>query len=227
MAERQTGTVARWTDRGFGFITPDAEPVNGGVEDEQLFVHFSSISDGNALAEGAMVEFDSVFDEAKGKFKAENVTGGITQDRSSGFGKGRGGGGLVVAVPAAAVSATTVAKSVTSRATAPTPPRRAKVALAAAVLVAAAAAVSATTVAKSVTSRATAPSPARKAAAGGRKASATTSRRACAHAATTAASLTSSRAGRQVAAGKLAPSRTTVKADPQESIQESAHPMTE
>uniref|UniRef100_A0A7S3AVW2 Uncharacterized protein n=1 Tax=Haptolina ericina TaxID=156174 RepID=A0A7S3AVW2_9EUKA len=94
MAERQTGTVARWTDRGFGFITPDAEPVNGGVEDEQLFVHFSSISDGNALAEGAMVEFDSVFDEAKGKFKAENVTGGITQDRSSGFGKGRGGGGL-------------------------------------------------------------------------------------------------------------------------------------
>ena len=35
-----------------------------------------------------------MFDEAKGKFKAENVTGGITQDRSSGFGKGRGGGGL-------------------------------------------------------------------------------------------------------------------------------------
>uniref|UniRef100_A0A7S2N0L7 Uncharacterized protein n=1 Tax=Haptolina brevifila TaxID=156173 RepID=A0A7S2N0L7_9EUKA len=85
MAERKSGVVRRWTERGFGFITPDGS-------EEELFVHFSAISDGNALEEGAVVEFESVFDDRKGKERAENVTGGIQQDRAGGGGGGFGGG---------------------------------------------------------------------------------------------------------------------------------------
>lgn len=76
---RHTGTVSRWTGKGFGFIVPD-------VGDEELFCHFSAITDGNALEQGTTVEFESVFDDAKGKLRAENVTGGVTVD-------GGGGGG--------------------------------------------------------------------------------------------------------------------------------------
>ena len=40
--DRKTGVAGRWNPRGFGFITPD----QGG---EDLFCHFSSISDGNMV----------------------------------------------------------------------------------------------------------------------------------------------------------------------------------
>jgi cold shock CspA family protein len=65
-----TGIAARWNDRGFGFIKP-----NDGSDD--VFCHFSSISDGNQLREGSEVSFEKVFDDRKGKYRAENVTGGI------------------------------------------------------------------------------------------------------------------------------------------------------
>ena len=86
---REQGTVSRWTDRGFGFITPK----DGG---EDLFCHFSNIEDGNGLEPGSMVAYVKVYDERKGKERAEQVTGGITVERnfqSGGFGGGGFGGG--------------------------------------------------------------------------------------------------------------------------------------
>ena len=82
MPAREQGTVSRWTDRGFGFITP-----NDGGED--LFCHFSNIEDGNGLEPGSTVEFVKIFDERKGKERAEQITGGITVSRMGG---GAGGG---------------------------------------------------------------------------------------------------------------------------------------
>ena len=85
---REQGTVSRWTERGFGFITPK----DGG---EDLFCHFSNIEDGNGLEPNSMVTYVKVYDERKGKERAEQVTGGITVERSfggGGFGGGFGGG---------------------------------------------------------------------------------------------------------------------------------------
>jgi len=79
---REQGTVSRWTDRGFGFITPK----DGG---EDLFCHFSNVEDGNALEPGSMVAFVKVYDDRKGKERAEQVTGGITMERNV------GGGGMM------------------------------------------------------------------------------------------------------------------------------------
>merc|ERR1712160_28776 len=66
-------------DRGFGFIKP-----SDGSED--VFCHFSSITDGNCLEEGSKIDFEKVWDDRKGKYRAEGVTGGFTQDRPSGGG---------------------------------------------------------------------------------------------------------------------------------------------
>ena len=75
---REQGTVSRWTDRGFGFITPK----DGG---EDLFCHFSNIEDGNGLEPNTIVSFVKIYDERKGKERAEQVTGGITVERQGGF----------------------------------------------------------------------------------------------------------------------------------------------
>ena len=84
---RERGTVSRWTERGFGFITP-----SGGGED--LFCHFSNIEDGNSLEPGTLVEYVKIFDDRKGKERAEQVTGGVTVERyGTGFAGGGGGGG--------------------------------------------------------------------------------------------------------------------------------------
>ena len=79
---KESGQALRWSEKGFGFIKPD----DGG---EDLFCHFSCIEDGNALREGDTVYYAKIFDDRKGKYRAEQVTGGIREERG-GFG---GGGG--------------------------------------------------------------------------------------------------------------------------------------
>mmetsp|Transcript_36975 Transcript_36975/g.85410 ORF Transcript_36975/g.85410 Transcript_36975/m.85410 type:complete len:187 (+) Transcript_36975:196-756(+) len=75
----EKGIACRWNDRGFGFIKP-----NKGGDD--VFCHVSAITDGNCLREGDEVEFKSVYDERKGKERAERVIGGRTEERG-GYGK--------------------------------------------------------------------------------------------------------------------------------------------
>ena len=72
--EKQTGVAIRWQgQRGFGFIKPD----DGG---EDLFCHVSAIEDGNCLVEGAKVSFVKGQDERSGRDRAQNVTGGSTEE---------------------------------------------------------------------------------------------------------------------------------------------------
>jgi len=70
-----SGTVTNWNfERGFGFITP----ADGS---EDIFCHLNNIEDGNALEVGTEVTFDSTYDDMKDKYRAENVAGGVVQER--------------------------------------------------------------------------------------------------------------------------------------------------
>merc|ERR1712072_733995 len=71
-AGRMKGVGGRWNDRGFGFIKPD-----DGSED--IFCHVSAITDGSSWREGAQLEFERVFDDRKGKYRAEKVSGGCQE----------------------------------------------------------------------------------------------------------------------------------------------------
>jgi cold shock protein len=61
------GTIAAWKEeRGFGFIKPD----DGGGD---VFFHFSSTADGDAISIGKAVDYDLGVDERSGKPKAVRV----------------------------------------------------------------------------------------------------------------------------------------------------------
>ena len=83
---RENGVALRWNEKGFGFIKPD----DGG---EDIFCHFSGIDDGKCLMEGAKVEYRKTYDERKGKYRAEQVTGGSAEPEAGFGGGGFGGGG--------------------------------------------------------------------------------------------------------------------------------------
>mmetsp|Transcript_113270 Transcript_113270/g.178164 ORF Transcript_113270/g.178164 Transcript_113270/m.178164 type:complete len:101 (-) Transcript_113270:244-546(-) len=77
------GTIKKFfTDKGFGFITPD-----DGSED--VFVHVKENGGDDAWSNvqaGDAVKYDAEWDDRKGKYKAANVTGDT-------IGGGGGGGG--------------------------------------------------------------------------------------------------------------------------------------
>jgi CspA family cold shock protein len=61
------GTVKCWDEnRGFGFIEPD----DGGAD---VFVHAKSVLGASVLIPSQMVEFESVFDRDRGKYRAADV----------------------------------------------------------------------------------------------------------------------------------------------------------
>jgi len=57
----------------------EAQPLHraprASIGGEDLFCHFSNILDGNALEAGSQVEFVKVYDERRGKERAEQVRG--------------------------------------------------------------------------------------------------------------------------------------------------------
>ena len=83
--ERFKGEACKWNSRGFGFI----KPLDGS---EDVFCHVSVIKDGNCLREGDQIEYEKVYDDRKGKYRAENVTGGRTESEADRYGGGGGGG---------------------------------------------------------------------------------------------------------------------------------------
>jgi cold shock CspA family protein len=81
---RLKGEACKWNPRGFGFI----KPLEGGGDD--VFCHVSVLTDGNCLREGDTVEYEVVYDDRKGKYRADKVTGARTEREEF---RGGGGGG--------------------------------------------------------------------------------------------------------------------------------------
>lgn len=76
VGERQTGVAKMWSAKGFGFIAPD----DGG---DDIFCHVGSITDGNALSAGSKVEFSVSYDDRRGKYRADEVTGGTSEEEQA------------------------------------------------------------------------------------------------------------------------------------------------
>ena len=85
------GTVKKFmADKGFGFISP----ADGG---EDVFVHRKVHGDGTDrsayLEEGQEVEFETEWDDRKGKYSCSSCTGFKTGGGDGGGGSSWGGGG--------------------------------------------------------------------------------------------------------------------------------------
>ena len=75
-----TGTIKKFfEDKGFGFITPD----DGG---EDVFAHVKECPDLEGDRQGDAVNYDTKWDDRKGKYNATNLS-------TKGGGGGGGGGG--------------------------------------------------------------------------------------------------------------------------------------
>jgi len=82
-----SGTVKKWfSDKGFGFITPD----DGG---DDVFVHFRALTNAEALSEGEQVTFEVQYDEVRGKYKAASCTSSGGGSSGGVYGGGGGYGG--------------------------------------------------------------------------------------------------------------------------------------
>eukprot|EP00449_Zooxanthella_nutricula_P011823 CAMPEP_0198517792 /NCGR_PEP_ID=MMETSP1462-20131121/18735_1 /TAXON_ID=1333877 /ORGANISM="Brandtodinium nutriculum, Strain RCC3387" /LENGTH=99 /DNA_ID=CAMNT_0044247367 /DNA_START=42 /DNA_END=338 /DNA_ORIENTATION=+ len=87
-----SGTIKKFfTDKGFGFITPDdgSEDVFVHVKDNGGDEQFANVNSGDACT------YDAEYDDRKGKYKAVNVSGptiGGGGGGGGGYGKGKGGG---------------------------------------------------------------------------------------------------------------------------------------
>ena len=61
------GIIKKWSaDRGFGFIAPDT----GGPD---VFFHVTALREGDEIAEGAAVVFETEVDKKTGKTRAASV----------------------------------------------------------------------------------------------------------------------------------------------------------
>eukprot|EP00929_Paragymnodinium_shiwhaense_P003594 TRINITY_DN104190_c0_g1_i1.p1 TRINITY_DN104190_c0_g1~~TRINITY_DN104190_c0_g1_i1.p1 ORF type:complete len:529 (+),score=121.88 TRINITY_DN104190_c0_g1_i1:95-1681(+) len=84
------GTVKHWyEDKGFGFVIPD-------IGGEDVFVHRTSLLDGDSLSPGGKVSYESFFDQAKGKMMAKNVSGANPKGAGKGTPAPGGGGGAMM-----------------------------------------------------------------------------------------------------------------------------------
>mmetsp|Transcript_73555 Transcript_73555/g.208388 ORF Transcript_73555/g.208388 Transcript_73555/m.208388 type:complete len:125 (+) Transcript_73555:57-431(+) len=85
----KSGVLKMWNDeKGFGFIKPE----DGG---EDVFMHRSALPQGDEVSEGDSLRFDVVYDDRKGKTRADNVkiVGGGSGGGGGGKGKGKSKGG--------------------------------------------------------------------------------------------------------------------------------------
>merc|ERR1712072_1069224 len=89
VAMSSTGTIKKFfEEKGFGFITPDDSS-------EDVFAHVKECPDLGGCQPGDAVNYDTRWDDRKGKYNATNLSasgGGGGGGGKCGKGKGKGGG---------------------------------------------------------------------------------------------------------------------------------------